>query len=242
MEVGIVIAAAGAGTRLARGSKALVEIGGATLVAHAVRRFSAMSEIGPIVVVAPAADEARVGAAVQTAAGGRAVVVCAGGSTRQESVRAGLAALAPCEIVLVHDAARPLASESLVRRVIAAALEVGAVLPGVTPRDAVRRVSEGRSGRRLDQSLDRGELVLAQTPQGFRRELLERAHEAAREQGLAADDDAQLVAAIGHPVAIVEGESTNVKVTVPEDLPLVEHLLRALLDPADASPRMVLNQ
>jgi 2-C-methyl-D-erythritol 4-phosphate cytidylyltransferase len=151
-------------------------------------------------------------------------------------VRAGLAALGSCDYVLVHDAARPLASPALVRRVLAAAVESGAAIPGVAPRDAVKRVEGGR----LVESMDRSRLVLAQTPQGFRFHLFERAHFEAADAGLTGDDDGQLVAAVGHPVAVVEGEPTNIKLTTEEDLQLLDAILRQQESgqkPAAAAPR-----
>jgi 2-C-methyl-D-erythritol 4-phosphate cytidylyltransferase len=150
------------------------------------------------------------------------VIVKAGGESRQESVRAGLGALGECDFVLVHDAARPLATATLVRRVLAAAMESGAAFPAITPRDAVKRVE----GNRLVESLDRSRIVLAQTPQAFAYELLARAHREAADAGLVGDDDAQLVAATGHAVTVVEGEPANIKLTTPEDLGVVEALIK----------------
>jgi 2-C-methyl-D-erythritol 4-phosphate cytidylyltransferase len=148
--------------------------------------------------------------------------VKAGGDSRQESVRAGLAALGECDFVLVHDAARPLATATLVRRVLAAAMESGAAFPAIAPRDAVKRVE----GNRLVESLDRSRIVLAQTPQAFSYELLARAHREAADAGLVGDDDAQLVAATGHEVTVVEGEPANIKLTTPEDFGVVEALIK----------------
>ena len=134
----------------------------------------------------------------------------------------GLGALGECDFVLVHDAARPLATAALVRRVLAAAMESGAAFPAIAPRDAVKRVE----GNRLVESLDRSLVVLAQTPQGFAYELLARAHREAADAGLVGDDDAQLVAATGHVVTVVPGEPANIKLTTPEDLEVVEALIR----------------
>jgi 2-C-methyl-D-erythritol 4-phosphate cytidylyltransferase len=236
VEVCAIIAAAGSGTRLGMGSKALLSLNGKTLLARAVELFDALDEIGRIVVVAPPGREEFVRRQVEALRPSKPVLVCPGGETRQQSVRAGLAALGSCDYVLVHDAARPLASPALVRRVLAAAVESGAAIPGVAPRDAVKRVEGGR----LVESMDRSRLVLAQTPQGFRFHLFERAHFEAADAGLTGDDDGQLVAAVGHPVAVVEGEPTNIKLTVEEDLQLLEAILRrqeAGEESAAAAPR-----
>jgi 2-C-methyl-D-erythritol 4-phosphate cytidylyltransferase len=222
MEVAAVIAAAGLGTRLGRGSKALLPLNGRTPLARALELFLSLEEVGRVVVVAPPArlEEAR--AEVGQLEPSKPVEVCPGGATRQESVRAGLARLAGTDYVLVHDAARPLASATLCRRVLAAAVESGAAFPALPPRDAVKRVE----GNRLVENLDRSRIVLAQTPQAFSYPLLVKAHFEAHETGLAGDDDAQLVAAAGHPVTVVEGEPTNLKLTTAEDLEVLEALLR----------------
>ena len=115
-------------------------------------------------------------------------------------------------------------------------MESGAAIPGLPPRDAVKRVEGGR----LVESMDRSRLVLVQTPQGFQFQLLERAHFEAADAGLSGDDDGQLVAAAGHPVAIVEGEPTNIKLTTEEDLQLLDAILRrqeAGKEPTAAAPR-----
>lgn len=228
-QAGLVVPAAGGGTRLGRGDKAFLEVAGAPLVVHALRRFLPLPEIGPIVVVAPPERVAAMtGLLAPLDARGR-IRVCAGGPTRRDSVRLGLAALPPAEWVLVHDAARPLASAALIRRVLAAVRESGAALPGVTPRDAVRQIERQEIGHgRLAGPLDRRSLILAQTPQGFRRSLLEEAHARAAQSGIEADDDAQLVFDLGHPVAVVEGEEGNLKVTFDHDLWIAEGRLREL--------------
>jgi 2-C-methyl-D-erythritol 4-phosphate cytidylyltransferase len=221
-EVGAIVAAAGLGTRLGRGAKALVELNGRTAVARAVELCLALDEIARVVVVGPPSRLEVVEREVAALAPSKPVLVRPGGDTRQQSVRVGLKALEGCDYVLVHDAARPMASPALVRRVIAAAIHTGAAIPGLPPRDAVKRVEGGR----LVESLDRSRLVLAQTPQGFRYALLERAHFQAADAGLVGDDDAQLVAAAGHEVAVVPGDPTNVKLTTLEDLEVLEALLR----------------
>ena len=222
MEVVAIVAAAGLGIRLGRGSKALVQLNGRTLLARAVELFLGLDEVTRIVVVGPPERLEAAGVEVKALLPRKPVEVCPGGETRQQSVRAGLLRLAGADYVLVHDAARPLATGALCRRVLAAALESGAAFPGLPPRDAVKRVE----GQRLVESLDRTRLVLAQTPQAFAYQLLLKAHLEAHETGLAGDDDAQLVAATGHPVTVVAGEATNLKLTTAEDVEVLEALLR----------------
>ena len=222
MEVIAIVAAAGLGTRLGRGSKALLQLNGRTLLARAVELFLTLDEVTRIVVVGPPERLEAADAEVRALLPRKPVEVCPGGESRQQSVRAGLLRLAGADYVLVHDAARPLATGALCRRVLAAALESGAAFPGLPPRDAVKRVE----GQRLVESLDRTRIVLAQTPQAFAYQLLLKAHLEAHETGLAGDDDAQLVAATGHPVTVVAGEATNLKLTTAEDVEVLEALLR----------------
>src|SRR6202795_2228046 len=222
MSVGAIVAPAGSGSRLGRGSTAVVRLNGRTTLARVLELFLALDEVDRIVVVGPPSRLENAEREVSALQPRKRVIVRAGGESRQASVRAGLAALGECDFVLVHDAARPLATATLVRRVLAAAVESGAAFPAISPRDAVKRVE----GNRLVESLDRSRIVLAQTPQAFAYELLSRAHREAADAGLVGDDDAQLVAATGHAVTVVEGEPANVKLTTPEDLEVVEALIK----------------
>lgn len=221
-RAGAIIAGAGSGTRLGLGSKAFVALNGRSVLSRVLDVFLGVDEIEEIVVVAPAAQLGRCEAEVRLLEPAKPVSVCAGGDTRQQSVRAGLARLEGCSHVLVHDAARPLVSRDLVRRVLRAAVETGAAIPGIMPRDAVKRIEGGR----LVESIDRAGVVLAQTPQGFSHQLLLRAHFEAADAGLSGDDDAQLVGACGHPVVVVPGEASNLKLTNASDLELLEALIR----------------
>jgi 2-C-methyl-D-erythritol 4-phosphate cytidylyltransferase len=221
-SVGAIVAAAGTGSRLGLGSKALVRLNGRTTLARTLELFLGMEEIDRIVVVGPPSRLENAQREVEALHPDKRVIVKAGGESRQDSVRVGLGALGDCDYVLVHDAARPLATASLVRRVLAAAIETGAAFPAIAPRDAVKRVE----GNRLAESLDRSRIVLAQTPQGFAYDLLARAHREAADAGLVGDDDAQLVAATGHAVTVVQGEPANIKLTMPEDLEVMEALIR----------------
>jgi 2-C-methyl-D-erythritol 4-phosphate cytidylyltransferase len=153
-------------------------------------------------------------------------VVVTGGATRADSVRRGLAAVpADADVVLVHDAARPLASPDLFLAVIGAVTEGGAdgAVPGVPPSDTIKAVDE--SGRVTD-TLDRATLVAVQTPQAFRADVLRRAHDSAADGASAgATDDAMLVEALGGTVQVVPGEPGNLKITDPDDLGAAERLL-----------------
>lgn len=152
--------------------------------------------------------------------------VVTGGPTRADSVRHGLAAVpADAEVIVVHDAARPLATPALFDAVIRAVTEDGAggAVPGLTPSDTIKVVDE--SGHVTDTP-DRRSLVAVQTPQAFSAAVLRRAHEHAA-PGAGATDDASLVEAIGEAVVVVPGDPANLKITTPEDLLTAErHLVR----------------
>jgi 2-C-methyl-D-erythritol 4-phosphate cytidylyltransferase/2-C-methyl-D-erythritol 2,4-cyclodiphosphate synthase len=129
LEIAAIVAAAGLGTRLGLGSKALVQLNGRTTLARAVELFLNLDEVTRIVVVGPPARLDIASAEVAALKPRKPVAVCAGGDSRQQSVRAGLLSLAGADYVLVHDAARPLASAALCRRVLAAAIQTGASPP-----------------------------------------------------------------------------------------------------------------
>lgn len=217
MRVVALVPAAGSGSRLGSAlPKPLVPLAGRPILAHTLDRLTASSLIEGVVLVAAAGQVEAVRRVVP--AGVPLLAVTEGGAERQDSVRAGLAALpAWAEIVLVHDAARPLVTPDLIEAVARAAAESGAATAGVRPKDTVR---DG-AGR----TLDRGRLWLVQTPQGFRRDLLAEAHARAAAEGYAGTDDAVLVERLGHPVTVVPGSYRNLKVTTREDLLVAEALL-----------------
>jgi 2-C-methyl-D-erythritol 4-phosphate cytidylyltransferase/2-C-methyl-D-erythritol 2,4-cyclodiphosphate synthase len=164
------------------------------------------------------------------------VAVVAGGARRQDSVAAGVAALGegePGDVVLVHDGARPLVSRSLVARVAAAAAEHGAAIPVVPVAETLKRIEQGR----IAATVDRAALAAAQTPQGIRRDVLARAWAIEPPGGPATwTDEAALLEACRIPVHAVPGESTNLKVTLPDDIARVEAALVARGDLAPATP------
>ena len=217
MTVGVVVPAAGAGTRLGPGApKALRLLAGEPLLVHAVRRLRACTDVGPVVVAAPSEHVAEVAALLD----GLGATVVAGGAERQDSVRLGLAALpADVDLVLVHDAARALVPLAVVEAVVAA-LHAGApaVVPVVAVPDTVKRVA----GDVVVETLPRAELRAVQTPQGFVREVLEQAHAASGP----ATDDASMVEALGVRVVTVAGAPEAFKVTTALDLAVAEAVLR----------------
>ena len=217
MSVAVLVPAAGSGVRMGAGRpKALLPLAGEPLLVHAVRALRAAPSVGPVVVAAPADHLAEVTALLAS----YDVVVVAGGVERQDSVRRALAALpAQVELVLVHDAARALAPPALVEEVVAA-LRAGAdaVVPVLPVTDTVKRVD----GDRVVSTVDRSHLRSVQTPQGFRREVLEAAH---AQDHAGATDDAALVERLGRTVLTVPGDVEAFKVTRPLDLLVAEAVL-----------------
>ncbi len=240
--VAVIVVAAGSGTRLGHPEpKALVPLGGDTILGVALDSVLGMREPPFVVVVAPAdrIDDVRERCAPRAAEASVDLVVVAGGLTRQESVARGLAELPrEIEVVLVHDAARPLAPSAVFDEVAAAVEARGrGIVPGLPVVDTVKRVDgEGH----VLETVDRSELAAMQTPQGFPREVLESAYAAA---GADFTDDAALVAAAGVPVDVVPGDARAFKVTVPSDLHRAEQLLaeRAGSTPATAAVRSSLH-
>ncbi|MFP8784397.1 2-C-methyl-D-erythritol 4-phosphate cytidylyltransferase [Planococcus plakortidis] len=137
-----------------------------------------------------------------------------GGAERQDSVRAGLEMAGQCGVVLVHDAARPFISPSVIRELVEQANESGAAIAGVPVKDTIKKVRESV----ITETVNRAELWMIQTPQAFRYELLMEAVQRAKADGFLGTDEAMLVERMGHPVQIVESTYDNVKMTTPDDL------------------------
>ncbi len=206
------------------GPKLLLTIGGETLLERVAGTFLGHPAVGELVAVVPARHVDRARALLKARSGTSRVAVVAGGATRQDSVRLGLKALeTELPYVAVHDLARALVSRSLITRVLAAAREVGAAIPALPLRETVKEVAAGRVVR----TVPREGLEGAQTPQIFTRDILARAHARVTEEPAIATDDAWLVEAMGAPVAVVPGEPTNLKLTEPSDLAVLESHLRS---------------
>ncbi|HEY0186776.1 MAG TPA: IspD/TarI family cytidylyltransferase [Cellulomonas sp.] len=254
MTTAAVLTAAGSGTRLGLpGPKALVELAGVPLVLHAARRLAASGVVDAIWVTVPpgrsAGFRALLAGPVRPGIG-VPVTVVEGSTSRQASVAAGLAALPPgVDVVLVHDAARALASSALVRSVEAAVRRGHrAVVPGLPVADTIKQVGpavdphaaaagadgDGPGGMAtvlpVVATVPRDTMRAVQTPQGFERALLDAAHAAGRDRAgderTAATDDAALVEAIGVQVWVVPGEDAAMKITTTRDLAVAELLAR----------------
>jgi 2-C-methyl-D-erythritol 4-phosphate cytidylyltransferase len=206
-------------------AKAYLPIAGRPVILHTLARFAATRTVTTAVIVVADRDLERFEAILRAEdSAGRQWVLEAGGPTRRESVRRGLQKItSDCDLVVIHDGVRPFVSSSLIDRCVHEAQEKGAVVAGLPARDTVKIVSE--TGR-VQATPERRSLWEIQTPQVFRRELILKAHQWARDNNVEATDDAALVERLGEAVYVLEGERTNIKLTFPEDLLLAEALIR----------------
>jgi 2-C-methyl-D-erythritol 4-phosphate cytidylyltransferase/2-C-methyl-D-erythritol 2,4-cyclodiphosphate synthase len=219
------VVAAGAGRRLGGPvRKALVPVAGKPLVEHALRALLGAPWIAPIVVVAHPEDLDTLGRVLEGLP--RPARLVEGGARRQDSVRAGLAALPDdTDLVLVHDAARPFVPVGALAALVEAAAEHGAAILAMPVADTIKSVGAGTSPT-IDKTLPRDRLWAAQTPQAFRRSELLALLEAADENGVSVTDEAALYESDGRRVACVTGSRLNFKVTTADDLRLAEALLQ----------------
>ena len=221
-RVGAIIVAAGSSTRMEGVDKTFAPLHGRPLITHTLDRFEEFSGISEIALVL-ATDSLDYGHSLVRERGyGKVSQICAGGGRRQDSVWAGLQALEPCHWVIVHDGARPGLDLALLRRgtEAVAASPHGAAIAGVPVKDTIKVVDVDGT---ITDTPARETLWAAQTPQVFSYDLLRRAH--AQFAG-DATDDAMMVEALGFQVKMFPGSYDNLKVTTPEDLAVMEAVLR----------------
>jgi len=208
-----------------RTPKQFLPLAGVPVIERTIGIFDAHPAVREIVVVVPRGSLRRAQALVRRSGFGKVACVVAGGAERQHSVLRGLEACAhTSDIVLVHDAVRPLVSRVVIDGVIRAAARYGAAVPALPVTDTIKTQTGARAGF-LSGTLPRGELWSVQTPQGFRFTLLRDAHTKAARAGFAGTDDASLVERLGIPIRIVPGSDANIKITTPGDRKLAESLL-----------------
>lgn len=221
-----IIPAAGSGSRFGgQIPKQFLEVAGAPILWHTIKRFAGCADIGAIVVALAPERLPDFQARSATAQLGKPVRFVEGGAERSDSIFNALNAAAELnpEIVAVHDAVRPFVTSGQISAVIAKAAEIGAAILALPATDTIKEVENGL----IQRTIDRRRIWRAQTPQAFRYELLRRANDEARAAGLSSaltTDDALLVERLGVPVAVVEGSPHNLKITTPEDLLLAEQL------------------
>ncbi len=219
------VPAAGKGLRMGGAvPKQFLSLGGEPLVVHSLRVLQASPVIDHIILAVPQADldyclndlAVRFGFSKITK-------VVAGGKERQDSVRHALEHVSEeTEIVVIHDAVRPFLTQQMLADAVASARRVGGAIVALPMRDTVKQVD---AEHRIERTVDREPLWLAQTPQAFRRDRLLDAHRKAHVEGVHATDDAYLFEWAGHPVVVVEGSGENIKVTRPEDMVIGEAIL-----------------
>ena len=229
MQVFVILPAAGLGTRMAGPQpKQFLTLDGVPILIHSLRAFAAVQRVNSIYVAVRKPEVERVQTQIAEFGFADRVHVVEGGDNRQESVSHALAALpaAPEDIVLVHDAVRPLINAATIERTIDAVAEFGAAIVGLPAVDTIKQVERTAHGALITATIPREYIVLAQTPQGFRCELLRRAFAEAAADGFLGTDEASLVERAGTPVAVVHGSQVNLKITQPGDLELAEFYLR----------------
>ena len=219
-KIAVIIASGGRGSRMGSSvPKQYLRTGGEPVILRTLRVFQNMEEIDSILI---AADSSYMGYCLELAGDNgitKLDAVVEGGAQRQDSVYNALREAGRLDpgtaYVLVHDAARPFVTEDVVQEVIRGAFDRGAAVPCVAVKDSLRE-NEGERSR----CVDRSRFFAVQTPQGFRKELLDEAYEKACKDGFSGTDDASLVERLGYNVEIVDGDYDNIKITTKEDLPM----------------------
>ena len=248
MKVIVIIPAAGLGTRMSAApvragsrqkkappSKQFTELGGTPVLMHTLRKFAAVEAIGEIWIALRENEIPGFRARLQSEAKHplnkdslkKKVELVVGGEHRQQSVGNALNALtaAADDIVLVHDAVRPLVSSEIIQEVIDAAKKYGAAIAGVPAVDTVKQVERTAEGALVKSTIPRASIVMAQTPQGFHYGVIKKAFDDASADGFLGTDESSLVERSGHNVAVVMGSPRNIKITSPADMELAEFYL-----------------
>jgi 2-C-methyl-D-erythritol 4-phosphate cytidylyltransferase len=240
MKVFVIIPAAGLGTRMTSGAstkrsklaatKQFAELDGVPVLVRTLANFASSPDVSAIYVALRAAEIEPFRARLQKDFPeilAKKPVLVAGGEHRQESVNNALAQISAAadDVVLVHDAVRPFVTHDMVRDVIRAAQQYGAAIAGVPAVDTVKQVERTAEGAVIKATIPRQQVVLAQTPQGFRYDVLKKAFDEATTDGFVGTDEASLVERSGHQVAVVMGSPRNMKITTPADFELAEFYL-----------------
>lgn len=238
MKVIVIIPAAGLGTRMAppsgsknKKSKQFTELDGTPILIHTLRKFAALPAISEIWIALRPTEISEF--RLRLEAQGKDVLqkkvhLVEGGEHRQQSVANAMRELSAAsdDIVLVHDAVRPFVTSEVIQEVIAAAQKYGAAIAGMPAVDTVKQVDRTSEGAVITATVPRERVVMAQTPQGFRYDVLKKAFDEATSDEFLGTDEASLVERSGKEVAVVMGSPRNIKITTPADLELAEFYLR----------------
>lgn len=215
-----IILGAGSGTRMkSEKSKLLLEINGKTVIERTVAAFSRVKRIDGIIVVCRESDLESFKTVL---ADYDNITYCFGGSTRQQSVMNAVTAIDECNLLLIHDGARPLITEKEINDTIGVAEKYGAAAVGVPVKDTIKVVDKDMQ---IVDTPNRSTLISIRTPQIFSFDIYRKAVELAKQQGKDFTDDCQLVENYGRPVYAVIGDYGNIKITTPEDIPLAQSIL-----------------
>jgi 2-C-methyl-D-erythritol 4-phosphate cytidylyltransferase len=236
MKCAVILPAAGLGTRMVRGAadttgtsrKQFMLLDGSPILVHTVRKFASCSQVTQIIVALRADDLEWVAELLAQEVPHIQVKVVEGGNSRQESVEKAFAAVDPdTEIVAVHDAVRPFVDVETIARAIDEAALSGAAIVGIVPVDTVKQVHSAQAhGAKVRATIPRERLVLAQTPQVFRYEVIKRAFDAARADGFVGTDESSLVERLENgEVTVIPGSERNIKITKPGDMELARLFL-----------------
>jgi 2-C-methyl-D-erythritol 4-phosphate cytidylyltransferase len=209
-------------------TKQFAEIGGAPILLHTLRKFAGMPRIECIYVALRESEKSRFEKLLKSEKLKSRVEAVIGGDNRQASVANALAAVkaGPDDVVLIHDAVRPLVDRQIIESVIHAAQQHGAAIAGVPATDTIKQVERTANGALVTSTIPRERVVLAQTPQGFRYAVIRKAFDDATRDGFMGTDEASLAERAGFPVAVVMGSPRNLKITTPGDLELAEFFLQ----------------
>ncbi len=225
MNVAIVVAG-GQGTRFGGDRpKQFLQLNGVPVIVHTLRRFEESSQIDEVVVVLPAAEVVSFQSLIEQFGLKKISRVVAGGDTRARSVKHGLAAIRDAEIVAVHDAVRPLVTAEEIDRVVMVAAETGAAVLVAPVCETIKEVE----GDQLIRTVARAKLRRALTPQSFHLQILKQAYQDLSEielAGIDVTDDSFLVERLGVAITVVEGHTSNIKITNQEDLTMAEAILK----------------
>ena len=227
MHVTAIVLAAGAGRRIGGDvAKTFLPIAGRPLVLRTLDRMFAAKTVEQVVLVVSASELERCDALLRndSVLRDRPYLLQTGGRTRQQSAMRGLEKVAAeTDVVIIHDGARPFVSAALIDRCALSAAQKGAVVVGLPARDTIKIVGDDRL---ILSTPARRSLWEIQTPQAFQKELIVAAHLQAEKDGVEVTDDAMVVERLGKPVYVLEGERTNLKITLPEDIWLAEMMIR----------------
>ncbi len=232
MKVIVILPAAGLGTRMAPAgkgvpSKQFFEIAGTPILVHTLRCFTSHPQVTDIVIALRKNEMEQCRQRLAKEGLDGKVVMVEGGEHRQDSVSNALGSLkaAKDDIVLVHDAVRPFVDNEIISDVIQEVQKHGAAIAGLPAVDTIKQVERAADGAIITSTIPRERVVQAQTPQGFRYELIKRAFDSAAADGYVGTDEASLVERVGESVWVVMGSARNIKITTPGDMELAEFLI-----------------